>query len=70
MKHLYFMHSNGTYSLVATDIDTDFHAWAIIVSDLRKRNPEFSITQQRNYTDINGKRWFDVGAKEERYVIF
>ena len=70
MKHLYFKHSNGTYSLVHTDVETESYAWVLIFEDLRKRNYEFVPTKQYTYYDVWNRQWFDVGANNESYVIF
>lgn len=70
MKHLYFRHSNGTYSFVKADVEDETYAWTLILSDIRKRNPDYEIKFTRNYTDAWGHRHFDVGATDEEYVIF
>lgn len=72
MKHLYFQHSNKTFSLVHKNVgdETDTNVWILIFHDIRKKNPAFHVLEKTTYTDIAGRRWFDVGSKEERYVIF
>ena len=72
MKHLYFQHSNGEYTLIGKNVGlwSDDYIWAWIFSDLRRRNPEFVVHDSCDYYGIDGKRRFEVGSKTEQYVIF
>lgn len=72
MKHLYFQHSNKTYTLVEKNVgeESDQILWLLIFRDIRNKNPEFKPRKQESWVGTNGRRWFDVGAKEEMYVVF
>lgn len=72
MKHLYFRHANGEFTLVAKNVDflSDESIWTKIFCDLNWRNPEFEVGVQNDYYTSDGRHWFDVGARDERYVVF
>jgi len=69
MRHLYFQHANGTFTLIHTDVETEERAWSYIAYDLTKRNPHYKAKKHESYRDVWNKIWFDVGSQEERYVI-
>lgn len=72
MRHLYFRHANGELSFVAKNVGdlSDNMIWTKIYFDLKNRNPDFVVRNRHDYYTYDGRRWFDVGASEERYVIF
>lgn len=67
--HLYFKHANQTYSLVKTNVEDTENIWIIIYSDVKKRNPDFKITEKRRYYDAWGRVHFGVGSPTEDYML-
>ena len=67
--NLYFEHSDGTYSLVKSNVDSFETGLGLIELDVRKRNPDFRI-YYFNITDMpDGGKRFDVGSHTEFYIL-
>ena len=67
--NLYFMHSNGTQSLVKPKVSEDC-LMTEVMKDLKKRNPEYVSPYQRKFRDSKGWIWVDVGSHTEFYLLY
>lgn len=72
MRHLYFQHSNKTYSLVSKDVFdcSDLMIFGLCHKHAKEMNPSFPVKAKDCWTDTRGRRWYDVGSKSELYVVF
>lgn len=72
MKHLYFQHANGEMTLINKNVGdyTDQFMFALIHKDIHERNSDFVITKEEVWDGYDGKRFYDVGSKTEKYVVF
>lgn len=69
MANLYFMHSNGTQSLVKPNVSHDYLIFEVM-KDLKNRNPDFKSHYQRTWDDDKGWTWVDVGSHTEFYLLY
>lgn len=67
--NLYFMHSNGSQSIVKANVDDGYLIYEVL-KDLKKRNPDYVSPYQRRWTDAKGWTWVDVGSHTEFYLMY
>lgn len=67
--NLYFMHSNGSQSVVKAGVTDDYLLFEVM-KDLKNRNPDYVSPYQRKWTDNKGWTWVDVGSHTEFYVMY
>lgn len=72
LRHLYFRHANGEMTLIEKNVGeyADPIIFSLIHKDIQKRNPEFVATKTDVWNGFDNKRFYDVGSKTEKYVVF
>ncbi len=72
MKHLYFKHSNGDLTFVASNVDAKSETMIqiLMAKYCKELNPNYICPYFKERVDILGRVWYDVGSKTEEFVIF